>query len=146
MRAWAITAACSALLGALFTGGCDVASPRDPDPPAGGNSFVLDYNVFVTEIDTILTAQGCDNLNCHGGWIRGTFELSPVTSKDVDMDFFQVRLQVDAADPAASMILLKPLDEAAGGTAHAATPAHFASTSDPDYQAILAWIEAGYYQ
>ncbi len=76
-RTWVLLLGCGALLGALVANGCDVSSPREPDPPGGGQSYVLDYDVFVTEIDTILTAQGCDNLNCHGGGIRGTFELSP---------------------------------------------------------------------
>lgn len=101
--------------------------------------------MFAAQIDTILTAKGCDNLNCHGGGIRGTFELSPVTDKNVRLDFDQSSLQVDGTDPAASTLLTKPLDPAAGGTAHGGG-SFFASTDDPDYQAILAWIRAGEYQ
>jgi hypothetical protein len=124
---------------------CERASSTDPDPPSGGRSFVLDYDAFATVVDPILTANGCDNVTCHGGGIRGTFELSPAANKDVDMDFDQACMQVNGNDPAASPLLRKPLDEAAGGSAHAGGSA-FASTDDPDYQAILAWIEAGEYR
>lgn len=128
--------------------GCDMAPTPDPPPPSGGRAYVLDYEVFAAEIDTILTAHGCDNLSCHGGGIRGTFQLSPANDKDVDMDFTQVSLQVDAADPPASPVLAKPLAPEAGGVAHAADSGlfGFTSTGDPHYLAILAWIEAGEYQ
>ena len=130
----------------VVLGGCDTASTTDPEPPSGGRAYVMDYDVFVTQIDPILTAQGCDNVSCHGGGFRGTFRLSPDGDKDVDLDYFQVGMQVDPADPAASRLLVKPLDEAAGGVAHAAQSAAFGSTGDPNYQAILAWIEAGEYR
>lgn len=135
---------CGGVMSAGVSGGCDTAT--DPEPPSGGQKYVLDYATFATQIDSILTAHGCDNIACHGGGIRGTFELSPSTNKDIALDFTQASLQVDPADPPASRLLRKPLAEAAGGIAHAAPSDAFASTSDPDYQAILAWILAGEYQ
>jgi len=132
----------------VVLGGCDIASTDDPEPPTGGREFVLDYDVFVSEIDSILTSRGCDNISCHGGGFRGSFRLSPDMDKDVDLDFFQVGLQVDPTNPAASLLLTKPLAEAAGGLIHTARSGQssFASTDDPDYQAILAWIEMGEYR
>jgi len=137
----------SAVVCALVEG-CISSPSEDPPAPSGGQAFVLDFDVFATEIDSILTANGCDNLTCHGGGIRGTFELSPVNAKDIAMDFAQASLQVNGTDPASSTLLMKPLAEAAGGAAHAADPAQFGftATSDPGYQAILAWIEAGEYR
>jgi len=126
--------------------GCDTAPTSGPEPPSGGRQYVLDYGVFAAAIDTILTARGCDDASCHGGGIRGTFQLSPSMDKDVDLDFAQASLQVDPSSPAASPLLRKPLAEAAGGAAHAARPETFSTTDDPDYQAILAWIEAGEYR
>jgi hypothetical protein len=107
--------------------------------------YVLDYDVFAASIDSLLTARGCDNLSCHGGGIRGTFQLSPSDDKDVAMDFAQVALQVDGGSPEQSLLLVKPLAEDAGGAAHAATAplSIFDSVGDPDYQTILAWIQAG---
>jgi hypothetical protein len=131
---------------AIFAGGCSVTTPEpDPPPPGGGSAYVLDYDVFVSDVDPILSAHGCDNLSCHGGGIRGTFELSPSDDKDVAMDFSQARLQVDGDVPEESPLLQKPLSEGAGGAAHAGT-APFDSVDDADYQTILAWIEAGEYR
>lgn len=125
--------------------GCLSTPQEDPTPPGGGQRYVLDYGTFAVAIDSMLTARGCDNARCHGGGIRGTYQLSPDTDKDLDMDFEQSILQVNGNDPAASPILMKPLAEAAGGDAHAGGEA-FTSTGDDCYQAILSWIEAGTFQ
>lgn len=122
--------------------GCDHPSSTSPEPPGGGQNYVLDYTVFESQVDPILTARGCDNVDCHGGGIRGTFELSPFNDKDVNFDFSQARLQVDGNNPDASTLLMKPLAESAGGSAHGGGE-FFASTDDTDYQTLRAWIEAG---
>jgi hypothetical protein len=138
-----VPGACAALL--TVAGGCRTASTTGPEAPGGGRDYVLNFNTFASTVDPILTARGCDNTNCHGGGIRGTFELSPDSDKDVDLDFSQARLQVNGSDPADSPILLKPLATECGGLAHGGG-SFFASPDDPDYQTILAWIEAGYYR
>jgi len=135
--------ACAVLAAAGLA--CERASDAGPEPPSGGDTFVLSYATFESTIDPILTARGCDNLSCHGGGIRGTFQLSPEADNDIAFDFDQARMQVNGADPASSMLLIKPLAESAGGEPHAANPeiSGFLSTDDPDYQALLQWIEAG---
>jgi hypothetical protein len=138
----AVTAAAIAGLGLATGHGCDRPSTTSPEPPGGGQTYVLDFASFESQVDPILTARGCDNLDCHGGGIRGTFELSPFNDKNVTFDFSQSRLQVNGADPAARSLLVKPLAEEAGGAAHGGGAA-FASTGDPDYQVLRAWIEAG---
>ncbi|MBE0565277.1 MAG: hypothetical protein IH621_04905, partial [Krumholzibacteria bacterium] len=122
--------------------------PGAPVPPGGGHEYVLDYEAYVTDVAPVLAARGCDTVACHGGGIRGTYALSPADDKDFPFDFAQARLQVLPAAPATSPLLQKPLDPAAGGAAHAADPQQsgFPATSDPGYQAILAWIEAGEYR
>jgi len=113
-----------------------------PDAPSGGTEIVLDYARFVDEVDPVLRASGCDaGGDCHGGGIRGTFELSPQHDKDPSFDFAQVRDQVWAWDPAESPILTEPLAEAAGGTSHQVEP--FDSPDDPGYLAIRSWILDG---
>ena len=136
------------LLIAVVLGGCSDASPGDPAPPSGGREYVLDVEAYGTVIAPVLTGKGCDNLACHGGGLRGTFQLSPFDDKDLAYDFDQVALHVDPADPAASSLLMKPLDMAAGGDVHTADSENFGfmSTGDPDYQAILNWIEEGEYR
>jgi hypothetical protein len=122
--------------------GC--SSPtRPPDPPGGGQSMHLSFTQFDQTVEPILMNHGCDATgDCHGGGIRGTLQLSPPNAKDPQFDFEQVSLQVTAAPPESSAILTEPLALAAGGTPHAGNKP-FASTSDPEYQAILSWILAG---
>jgi hypothetical protein len=120
--------------------GC--SSPTAPPaPPGGGHTLPLSRTGFEQNVEPVLVRQGCDATgDCHGGGIRGTLALSPPGAKDVQFDFDQVSLQVSTSNPMASPILMKPLAYAAGGTPHSFKP--FASTSDPDYKAIQAWIMA----
>ncbi len=136
------------LFATAIPAGCDTADVTAPDPPTGGREYAVDFQVFTDEIDPLLTSLGCDNTACHGGGFRGTFLLSPNTNKDIDLDFAQVRLQIDPENPPASRVLVKPLAEAAGGVVHTADSEHFGfmSTDNPGYQAILTWIEAGEYR
>lgn len=132
-----------ALLASLGTG-CSSSEPSmtAPQPPGGGQERVLDYDAFVAGVAPVLRRKGCDATgDCHGGGIRGSFELSPPTAKDLRFDFEQVSLEIDPLEPASSALLLKPLAEGAGGMPHAYVA--FDSTSDPDFQSVLAWIEAG---
>jgi hypothetical protein len=126
---------------ALAYHGC-AAPTAPPPPPGGGIAPVLDYAAFVATVEPVLVRQGCDaGGDCHGGGIRGSLELSPAGAKDPAFDFAQVSLQVNATTIAASPILTEPLALAAGGTPHGIKP--FATTSDTDYVAIKAWIDAG---
>jgi len=119
--------------------GC--SSPTEPPtPPGGGQQLVLSYDQFGAQIEPILVRHGCDATgDCHGGGIRGTFELSPPAAKNTRFDFDQVALQVAPLTRDASPILTEPLALAAGGTPHGIKP--FASTTDSDYVAIRAWIQ-----
>ena len=113
-----------------------------PPPPSGGQTLVLSFSEFQQSVEPVLVRQGCDAAgDCHGGGIRGTFELSPPTAKNDQFDFDQTVLQVYASQRAQSPILTAPLAAHLGGTPHPYKP--FASTDDPDYQAILQWIMAG---
>ena len=104
--------------------------------------MVYGYDEFVLSVEPVLTRHGCDATgDCHGGGIRGTFELSPPGAKSARFDFDQAVLQLSPTSPSASPLLTEPLATSAGGTPHAFKP--FASTSDPDYQAILRWVLAG---
>lgn len=100
---------------------------------------MLSFAEFERTVEPILVRQGCDaGGDCHGGGIRGTFELSPAGAKNASFDFAQASLQVSVSVPANSPILTEPLALEAGGTPHGFKP--LASTADPDYQAILQWI------
>jgi len=129
----------------LAVAGCDEASVTEPEIPGGGQALVLDYETFEVEVMGIFTARGCDNSACHGGGIRGTFALSPASDKDPGFDFDQASLQVSISAREASALLLKPLAESEGGMAHAGEGPNstFASTDDPDFQTLRAWILDG---
>ena len=102
----------------------------------------MSFSTFEATIHPVLVARGCSAAgDCHGGGIRGTFELSPPDDVDLAFDFEQSVLQVNGYAHEESPLLTKPLAEPAGGTPHSHEP--FATADDPDYQAILAWIEAG---
>jgi hypothetical protein len=97
----------------------------------------LDFQAYQHDVAPVLVQYGCDAMECHGGGIRGTYQLSAGAS-DPQYDFEQTSLQVNPYDKDQSSILSRPL---AGGLPHAYKP--FASTSDPGYQAIRAWVYAG---
>jgi len=121
--------------------GC-VSPTRPPGAPSGGSTLVLSYDGFVAGVEPVLVRHGCDATgDCHGGGIRGTFELSPPGAKDARFDFDQAVLQVSVANRDSSALLLEPLALASGGTPHPFKP--FASTADSDYVAIRTWILAG---
>jgi hypothetical protein len=140
LKGAALAVATLALPGVLH--GC--SSPTEPPPPAGGGQQLdLSFEQFEQSVDSILIRHGCDATgDCHGGGIRGSFELSPPGAKDVRFDFDQASLQVLASDREMSPILTEPLAIAAGGTPHAGAKP-FASTGDPDYQVLRQWILDG---
>ena len=121
--------------------GC-VSPTAPPPPPGGGQALVLSESEFSAQVEPVLVRKGCDATgDCHGGGIRGTFELSPPGAKDAHFDFAQASLQVTATDRDASPLLTNPLDLAAGGSPHPFKP--FTSTADTDYVAIRQWIQDG---
>ena len=112
------------------------------EPPSGGHTLSLDYDEFVLAVEPVLAQHGCDaGGDCHGGGIRGTFELSPPGAKNLRLDFDQAVLQVSPTQRDSSRLLTKPLAIAAGGVPHGVKV--FDTTNDPGYQAIHAWIQHG---
>jgi len=124
---------------ALCAASLGCSSPVEPPaPPEGGAEFVLDFQRFQAEVEPVLVDYGCHAMSCHGGGIRGTYELSPEDAADAAFDFEQTSLQVNPYDPEASPILTRPL---AGGTPHEHEP--FDDADHPGYVAIRDWILAG---
>jgi hypothetical protein len=132
-----------ALFGSCLPG-CNHGSPADPAPPASA-TYVLNFDSFSTTIDPILSGQGCDNENCHGGNKGGDFRLSPPGSKDAHYDFNAACTQITPADLKSSPLLMKPLAEECGGTTHAGG-AFFFSLDDPNYVAMMQWVFGGTYR
>jgi len=121
--------------------GC-VSPTAPPVPPGGGQQLVLSETEFDAQVEPVLVRQGCDATgDCHGGGIRGTFELSPAGATDSHFDFVQASMQVTITPRDSSRLLTQPLALAAGGTPHPYKP--FATTTDSDYVAIRRWILDG---
>ena len=112
-----------------------------PPPPGGGTEFVLDFARFQSEVAPVLSDYGCHAMECHGGGIRGTYQLSPADEQDASYDFEQTVLQVNPYDLENSPLLSRPL---AGADPHEYEP--FANADDPGYRAIRDWILAGEYR
>ena len=89
---------------------------------------------YATDVHPIWSARGCTN--CHGN--AGGLTLSG----NAAASFLEVIDLVDLGTPANSEILTKPLAPAQGGVNHNGGT-YFATTSDVDYQTILAWITQG---
>jgi hypothetical protein len=113
-------------------------------PPSGGANFVLDYAEFQDSVEPVLANYGCNSMECHGGGIRGTYQLSPPDAPNPAFDFDQSRLQVNPYSPDSSALLSMPLDRDAGGFPHEWEP--FESTEAEGYQTIRAWILAGEFE
>jgi hypothetical protein len=142
VRLWRRKGGIACLIAAWIVGPAGCQGPTEPpQPPGGGTTLDLDAEAFRATVAPILAQYGCHAAECHGGGIRGTFELSPEDAPNPDFDFAQARWQVDAYDPEASPLLAKPLSEAAGGTAHPWEP--FDSTDHEGYVAIREWILSG---
>ena len=97
---------------------------------------------FVKDIVPIFTKSGCANSNCHGS-IRGQngFKLS-LFGYEPELDFDAIVKAQDArrinrADPAKSLILLKPTF----GVSHGGGERF--KVASLEYNAILEWIRQG---
>src|SRR5207237_3104908 len=97
---------------------------------------------FVKDIVPIFTKSGCANSNCHGS-IRGQagFKLS-LFGYEPDLDYdaivkAQAGRRIDRADPAKSLILLKPTFSIPHGGGE-----RF-KVGSLEYEAILNWISDG---
>src|SRR6266516_3330922 len=97
---------------------------------------------FTNDIVPIFTKSGCANSNCHGS-IRGQngFKLS-LFGYEPELDYeaivkAQDGRRIDRADPAKSLILLKPTFSVSHGGGE-----RF-KTGSLEYNAILAWVREG---
>ena len=105
----------------------------------------MSYDEFVAHVEPVFAKNGCDNAACHGASTGVAFRLSPRDAKDLEFDFEQACRQVYPRDPLESPLLMKLLAEECGGDTHAGG-AYFYSFDDPDYVAMLTWIENGEYR
>lgn len=129
----------------------DLDAPLDPAE--------LDRPFFDCRVQPVL-AQYCAALACHGDpgryfkvFARNRLRLEGGEAErnafmrpaERDHNYNAARAFVDPAAPERSLLLRKPLDEAAGGAFHVGATLYgggdvFAATTDPDYQVLARWI------
>jgi len=128
------------------------SDPLSPDPPE------LDRARFETDVYPVL-ARDCAFPACHGAPERffrvyapnrarldpaATPLGAPVTADEIGATYDRARSMLSSStSPAESLLVRKPLDDAAGGAEHMGRDARgrnvYASKDDPGWRAIAAW-------
>jgi Protein of unknown function (DUF1553)/Protein of unknown function (DUF1549)/Bacterial Ig-like domain (group 2) len=97
---------------------------------------------FVNDIAPIFVRLGCSSSNCHGalngqsGFKLSLFGYEPETDYKAVVEASEGR-RINRAEPAKSLILLKPTQSVSHGGGKRFEP------GSPEYQALKEWIEAG---
>lgn len=93
---------------------------------------------FATDVIPIFSSNSCTS--CHtGASPSGGLNLNTTTSQ-VHANLLSGR--ADPCDPSSSLVLLKPLDTAAGGVSHSGGNI-FPTTMDADYVTLHTWLTEG---
>lgn len=124
------------------------------DPGEGEASGQLDQTVFAATIQPLLDARGCSQAGCHyrdktnpnSGGPGGSFRIfdcsgSSCTTEQLVANHDSASGMANTVNPTTSKLLSKPLALSAGGVQHLGGDI-FLSTADPDYAAILGWIQS----
>lgn len=124
----------------------------------GGEATPLpldDLDRFEAEVQPVF-ARTCSNPSCHGQAGRPLSLYAPQRWREdperlfLDEPLSEAELRhnlacagtfvVEVADALDCALLTKPLDPEAGGETHGGGT-QFADTEEPDFQALLAWVE-----
>ncbi len=114
----------------------------------------LDHDVFKSNVQAILDNRGCSNGSCHirdkndpfSGGPGGNLRLYECTVELCTADQLQANHDSSAGmsnlvNPVNSLLLTKPLEISISGVQHQGGNI-FLNTTDPDYLALLAWIQS----
>ncbi len=114
---------------------------------------ILDYERFMSEIEPLLTTttyaspgpglMSC--YDCHGISSHPAFTVYPLFRGQPRRNFTETVREITIDNPDTSVLLLKPLHEAAGGIQHGTDTIksggrQFPNVDDDTYQIILNWI------
>jgi hypothetical protein len=138
------------VLALLLAVGC-IDGPGRDDAPMGAS-----YDDFVERVQPILEAS-CGNPACHGAPERplqvfGVHQHrlnpdevwvdAPLSGQELALNFLRsCAFLLDIDEPESCRLLAKPLAESEGGIRHGGGVV-FERTDDPDYLALLDWVEA----
>lgn len=151
-------------LAVALTSACTIENPPRALPD-------LDRVYFDRAVQPVL-ARRCAFPDCHGSpdrflsvYARGRYRfplgvdaegrpigtMSPITRRELDLNFDRARGFVDPDEPEKSQLIQKPLAEEAGGLYHRAANLYrqrpkldvFLSAEEPDYVTLLRWVFGG---
>lgn len=120
--------------------GCSSAFPAEP---------ALDYGFFRRVVQPIFLEKRAGHARCYvcHAESNNAFRLEKLpagasfwTDEQSRRNFTTVSSLVVPGDPAASRLLLQPLAPEAGGNPFHSGGRQFASKDDPDWKALLAWV------
>src|SRR5262245_38745148 len=123
-----------------------VAAQSAPPAAAAGP---LDYEVFKTKVQPILTSARKGNARCIACHSRGggNAYLEPLppgsttyTEEQSRRNFERVSRLVVPGDPLKSVLLMNPLATAAGGSHWHGGGKHWQSQENAEWQALAAWV------
>lgn len=126
----------------------------------------LDEPYFRCRVQPVLT-RSCATLACHGAdgqqgtssrfyriYARNRLRLgkdenarnAPLTAEERAANFTASRALVDSVDRSASVLLLKPLEQEAGGLFHRGAEIFgqgdvYATTDDPEFVVLRSWVQ-----
>ena len=123
--------------------------PTPPPAPAASATPRLNFETFKTRVQPILTSQRKGNARCSACHSRGggNAYLEPLppggqiyTDEQSRRNFDRVSRLVVPGDPLKSVLLTNPLDTEAGGGQWHGGGKHWHSQTDPEWQALAAWV------
>lgn len=123
----------------LFAQGTGASTPA---------TSLLDYDVYKTRVQPILTSPRKGNARCTACHTRGGGSyLEPLppgseayTEEQSRRNFERVSRLVVPGDPLKSVLLTNPLDTEAGGSHWHGGGKHWHSQDDPEWQTLAAWV------
>jgi len=109
---------------------------------------LLDYDVFKTRVQPILTSARKGNARCSACHTRGgNAYLEPLppgsetySEEQSRRNFERVSRLVVPGEPLKSLLLINPLDTEAGGGHWHGGGKHWHSQNDSEWQALAAWV------
>jgi len=124
-----------------------VRAPKPAAPPAKPG---LNYEVFKTKVQPILTSARKGNARCTACHSRGGGDsyLEPLTpgsttytEEQSQRNFTRVSRLVVLGDPLKSLLLTNPLATEAGGSQWHGGGKHWQSQDNPEWQTLASWVK-----
>lgn len=130
------------LAGLLFTIATLLAAQQPVASPAP-----LDYEMFKTRVQPILTTARKGNARCIACHVRGNAYLEPLTpgsstytEEQTRRNFERVARLVVPGEPLKSPLLVNPLAEEAGGSHWHGGGKHWTSQDHPEWRTLATWV------